>query len=110
MENLDQYYQIVETAVKSLGVDPEKCRDDKEQGAWALMKGEQEVWLDCWYIEEEERVYFQALSPVLEVPNDMPAPFYRESISIKIQMLHLTQINRLLVSFVIQIGYSYFRI
>ena len=82
MENLEQYYQLIEGAIKELGVDPEQCRDDKEGGAWALIKGQQEIWLDCWYIENEQRVYFQALAPVLEVPNDMAAPFYRDILEV----------------------------
>ena len=46
------------------------------------MRGDQEVWIDCWHIEEEDRAYFQVLAPILEVPSDMPLPFYREVLEI----------------------------
>lgn len=82
MANIEDYFKVIEAAITELGVEPDKCRDEKEQGAWALSNGQQEVWLDCWHIEAEDQVYFQALSPVLEIPNDMDAPFYREVLEI----------------------------
>ncbi len=82
MANIEEHYNVIEAAIQSLGVEPERCRDEKEPGAWAVMRGEQEIWIDCWHIEEEDRAYFQVLAPVLEVPSDMPLPFYREVLEI----------------------------
>jgi hypothetical protein len=82
MANIQDYYKIVEDAIDELGVDPNSCRDDNEQGAWALMRGNQEVWIDCWYIEEEDMVYFQVLAPVFETPDTLPVEFYRDILEI----------------------------
>jgi HTH-type transcriptional regulator/antitoxin HigA len=61
MANIQDYYKIVEDSISELGVDPNSCRDDNELGAWALMRGDQEVWIDCWYVEDEDQDYFQVL-------------------------------------------------
>jgi len=82
MANIQDYYKIVEDAISDLGVEPENCRDEQEQGAWALMRGDQEVWIDCWYIKEEDQVYFQVLAPVFEAPEDLPVEFYRDVLEI----------------------------
>lgn len=82
MVNIQDYYKIVEDAIDELGVDPNSCRDENEQGAWALMRGNQEVWIDCWYIEEEDMVYFQVLAPVFETPDTLPVEFYRDILEI----------------------------
>ena len=82
MANIQEFYTIVEEAIAELGVDPIECRDNKEPGAWALMRGNQEVWIDCWYIEEEDSVYFQVLAPVFEIPANTPVPFYREVLEV----------------------------
>jgi hypothetical protein len=78
MANIQDYYKIVEDSISELGVDPNSCRDDNELGAWALMRGDQEVWIDCWYVEDEDQVYFQVLAPIFETPDDLPVEFYRE--------------------------------
>ena len=87
MINISEYYKMVEDAINVLGVDPETCKDENEQGAWALMRGDQEVWMDCWYVEEEERVYFQVLAPMFEIPEDMPAEFYRELLEVNYTLI-----------------------
>jgi hypothetical protein len=87
MINISEYYKMVEDAINVLGVDPETCKDENEQGAWALMRGDQEVWMDCWYVEEEEIVYFQVLAPIFEIPEDMPAEFYRELLEVNYTLI-----------------------
>ncbi len=87
MINISEYYKMVEDAINVLGVDPETCKDENEQGAWALMRGDQEVWMDCWYVEEEEIVYFQVLAPIFEIPEDMPSEFYRELLEVNYTLI-----------------------
>ncbi len=86
MANIQDYYKIVEEAITELGVDPNSCRDEQEFGAWALMRGDQEVWIDCWYLEEEDEVYFQVLAPIFETPEDLPVEFYREILEVNYSM------------------------
>ncbi len=82
MTNVQDYYKIVEDAISELGVDPNSCRDDNDKGAWALMRGNQEVWIECWYIEDEDQVYFQVLAPIFETADSLPLDFYRELLEI----------------------------
>ncbi len=81
MSNIQDFYKIVEEAISELGVDPNNCRDDEQNGAWALMRGNQEIWIDCWSTEEEG-IFFQVLAPVFEIPDNMPLEFYRELLEI----------------------------
>ena len=87
MANIQDFYQIVEDAINQLGVDPNNCRDEEEKGAWALMRGDQEVWIDCWYVDEEDNVYFQVLAPIFELNEDLSIEFYRELLEINYTML-----------------------
>lgn len=66
MVNLDAYFKIVEDAIKAIGIKPEDCREEKI-GQWTLQKGSAKVWLDLWHLEKENRVYFQVISPVLDL-------------------------------------------
>lgn len=77
MENLNYYYQMVENCIRDLGVDPTICRGEKE-GQWSLTKGSAAVWIDVWHIEQENRAYFQVLSPVMQVPPTRQQEFFQE--------------------------------
>ncbi len=81
MENLSQYYQIVESAIKGLGIDPATCRGQKP-GQWDLKKGSASVWVDIMYIEKESRAYFQVMAPICEVPSAKLEDFYKELLEI----------------------------
>lgn len=70
MENLQYYYDMVDTCIRDLGVDPALCRGDKA-GQWNLKKGSASVWIDVWHIEQENRAYFQALAPVIQIVPSM---------------------------------------
>jgi Putative bacterial sensory transduction regulator len=77
MENLQFYYEMVNTSIRSLGVDPELCKGEKE-GQWSLKKGSAAVWIDIWHIEQEKRGYFQVLAPVMQVPEANQPAFFQE--------------------------------
>jgi hypothetical protein len=38
-------------------------------------------------VEEEEIVYFQVLAPIFEIPEDMPAEFYRELLEVNYTLI-----------------------
>jgi hypothetical protein len=67
--DLQPYYEVVESCIGGLGVDPVECRGDKP-GQWTLRKGSATVWVDLWHIEQEERAYYQVMSPIFPVPQD----------------------------------------
>lgn len=81
MKELDNYYNLIEEAIKGLGVDPEKCVG-KTKGQWNLQKGSVSVWLDVWHIEKEDRAYFQAISPVMRIPTNRKEEFFEELLSL----------------------------
>ncbi len=63
---MQQYINIIEDAIKLIGIDPTTCRGEKP-GQWNLVKGSANVWLDLWHVEQEKRVYFQAKAPVISL-------------------------------------------
>jgi hypothetical protein len=69
MEDLTPYYQIVEDGINQLGVDATEARGEKD-GEWNLKRGTASVWIDLWYIEEEQGAYFQVMSPIMTLPED----------------------------------------
>lgn len=85
--DLQSYYQIIENAISQIGIDPALCRAKNDAGQevpgqWNLKKGEQSVWVDLWYIEKEQRAYFQVLAPMMDVPANISPAFYRELLEI----------------------------
>lgn len=79
---IEKYYQMVETCITNLGIDPSVCRGEKA-GQWSLMKGSAKVWIDVWHIERENRPYFQVMSPVMALPpNTSNEELYKELLEI----------------------------
>jgi len=77
MENLQPYYDLVESVIESFGINATECRGEKS-GMWKMYKGSAEVWIDVWYIEKEQRSYFQVMAPVMPVPAQNREGFYLE--------------------------------
>jgi len=100
MQDLTLYYELVEDVISSFGINPVACRGDKA-GMWKMFKGSAEVWIDVWYVDVQERAYFQVMSPVIPVPAENQLNFYRE----------LLEINDILfgVAFNIHKGYAYIK-
>ena len=67
--DLTAFYDIVEKSISELGVNPVDCRGENA-GQWNLKKGDTTVWVDLWYIEKEDRPYFQTMAPIFAVPSD----------------------------------------
>lgn len=80
-ENLNKYYQMVESCISDLGVDPVQCRGTKP-GSWTLNKGSVQVWVDVWYIEREKRSYLQIMSPIMKVPKAEAEALFKELLQI----------------------------
>jgi hypothetical protein len=78
MENIEEYYKIIESALLDLGVDPETCRDENQEGSWSISSANILLYMDCWQDTEQNVVVFQLLSPLFEIPEAMPAEFYNE--------------------------------
>jgi len=87
MEDLNKYYEIVEEGIRQSGVDPELCRTEHNEGQWNLKRGETELWVDLWHVEEENHTYFQVMTPVVSIPEDNKEKFYREMLDLNYQMI-----------------------
>ncbi|AFC24780.1 YbjN domain-containing protein [Saprospira grandis] len=87
MQNIEETYKLIEGALEKLGLEPEKCKG-KEAGSWTIAREQQEIWIDCWEIEENEHkdTYFQVLTPILQIPAEMTVPFYREVLEFNYNM------------------------
>jgi hypothetical protein len=86
MEDLNKYYIIVEEGIRQAGVDPELCRSNSE-GQWNLKRGNTELWVDLWYVEEENHTYFQVMTPLVSLPDENKEVFYRELLDLNYQMI-----------------------
>lgn len=85
--DLSPYYQLVENTITKLGIDPSTCRSKNNDGAvkpgaWNLKKGSAKVWIDLWYIEKENRPYFQVMSPVMQIPANKQGELFKELLEI----------------------------
>ena len=83
--DLEPYYKIVENCIQRLGVDPALCRGEKP-GQWNLKKNNTDVWIDLWYIEREQRPYYQVMAPVIQVPEQNKAVLFEELLTINDQL------------------------
>jgi hypothetical protein len=79
------YYILIEKVIASLEVDPIETRGEKP-GQWALDYADAKVWIDCWYIESEKRIYIQVMSPLVPIPEDNPEAFYKDALEINDQL------------------------
>ncbi len=67
--DLQPFYDVVEKGISELGVDPVECRGENP-GQWNLKKTDTTVWVDLFYIEKEDRPYYQVMSPIFQIPTD----------------------------------------
>lgn len=65
-DNMQAHYDMVETAIREMGVDPAEARGE-EAGQWTLERDQSLLMIDLWFVEEEGRPFFQILSPVIEL-------------------------------------------
>ncbi len=99
MENIQEYYKVVESALSDIGVDPETCRDEGQEGSWTISSGNIFLLMDCWQDMEQNVVVFQVLSPLFDLPEEMPAEFYNEILELNflINGTSFTKLNKTLV-------------
>lgn len=86
--NLTPYYEVVEEAIRQLGVDPTEAQG-KEKGQWDLKKGDLSVWIDLFWSERNNDAYFQVMAPIMEIPTEesIQREFFRELLAINDMLL-----------------------
>jgi len=99
MKNLEQTYQVVEQALKSLEIEPESSRND-EAGQWTVYREDLELYVDVWstgkeqqglyYFEADDYPVFQVICPFCQMPEKDGGAFLQEIGDINIQMYKAT--------------------
>jgi len=64
---LNTYYNLVDSAIAELGLNPDETRGD-QPGQWNLKKGRFDIMVDVW--EQENQFLFQVVSPLCGLPDD----------------------------------------
>ncbi len=82
MQDLQFYYDMVDSCVKELGADPLKARLPNKKGEWELTKGSITLWISITYLEQNKTTYVQVLAPVVNVPTSSVQKFYEELLEI----------------------------
>ncbi len=73
---LQEIYDLVESCITDLGVDPKNCRTDKP-GQWDLFKGSAKVMIDV-FTHDNGWSYLQVLAPIAKIPVNQKTEFYEE--------------------------------
>jgi hypothetical protein len=86
MNTIQQYYDLVESVIRDLAVDPATCRGD-QPGQWNLKLGSASVWVDVFQSKDNngnfiDYGYLQMLAPVCAVPEKNQAQFTKELLEI----------------------------
>jgi hypothetical protein len=81
MQVLEAYFRIIEKAILKIGIDPEKCRNEK-LGRWSIQKGSINIMIDVWMLEKEQRAYFQVVAPIMEIPKGSNSALTEELLEI----------------------------
>ncbi len=86
---ISAYYGFIEEAIASLGINPEICRSEDEEGTWHLAKGDISVIVHIWMLAEgEEQVpYIMVFSPCHAVGEHLPKSFYEELLALNHTMV-----------------------
>lgn len=80
------FISIVEKGIELTGVDPVLARSEAE-GQWNLMNGDLEVWIDLWNAEDQGKIYYQVMCPLVYIPKDNELEFLRELLDINYQTI-----------------------
>ena len=93
MENhIGVYYQTVEKAIKTIGLDPVKTR--VETGRWTLNRNGIPVWLFLNYQTNAKGYYFQVAAPILKMPTENRGAFCEQLLSLNGQLFGVAFIEK----------------
>ena len=65
MDSLSYYAQVIEKAIAQIGLNPEDAKIEEHK--WTLKKGSVQIWVELYTFQN--RVYFQVVAPIMDVPN-----------------------------------------
>lgn len=83
--NLQAYASTVERILTTIGVPVENARVNTDQGyAWSFQRGS--AIIELYVSQQEERGYFQVLSPIMHLPGTGLLPLYRRLLEFNLQL------------------------
>lgn len=85
MDNLNYYYNVIENAIAKIGLDPQVARQ-KQAGQWTITKGKIPVWIYVFYRQQEKRIYFQVVAPVMKMPGTQKGAIAQELLELNNQL------------------------
>lgn len=91
MSELNHYYEIVEQGITQI-VENVATTRRADAGSWTVFKGDVEIWIDLWEIEQGLRgdkqnlPYFQVMSVLDTVPADVNPLMYKELLEINYKL------------------------
>ena len=69
MVTFENTIALIESTIKSFGVDPNTCKGE-QAGQYDLKRGSASVWLDVWTIDgqnDTKNYYVQVIAPILDL-------------------------------------------
>lgn len=82
---LESYAVTVEDILRTLSIPPEDARLPTEDGfGWTFRRGS--AIIEVYVSEQEERGYFQVLSPIMHLSNGGLLPLYRRLLELNLQL------------------------
>ena len=85
-KHISEYYQIIEKAISTLGVDPVKTR--RQAGRWSLAKGKNSVLLFVTpQKKDSSKYYFQVSAPILNTPKEDQSGSFERLLSLNSQLI-----------------------
>ncbi len=91
MSNLTHYYEIVEQGISQIVENVASTRRP-ELGSWTVYKGDVEIWVDLWEIEQGLRgsrqnlPYFQVMAVLETVPANVNPALFKELLEINYKL------------------------
>lgn len=86
-EQLPQMISAIEEALRMAAVNPDDCRTSGGDTQWNLKSHDIEIWIDIYSAEEEGRLYFQVMSPLVMVPENDKEAFFRHLLELNYQLI-----------------------
>lgn len=83
--SLEQQAMVVERILATIRIDPEEARMATEQGyGWSFQRGS--ALLEVYLVQQEDREYFQVLSPIMHLPDGNLLPLYRRLLELNLSL------------------------
>ena len=91
-QHLGIYYQLVEKAIKALGIDPVNTRN--KEGEWVIYRNGFPLWIYLYYHESSKGYYYQVSAPIMRLPTENQGAFCAQLLSLNAGLIGAAFIER----------------